>query len=251
MTAMSPRYGLHADRYRAFRPSYPAWVFDRAADLCGEPRSVALELGAGSGQATPLILERFTKVVAVEPDADMAALIPPDPRLEVRIAPAESAPFPENLDAAFSATAFHWMDAAVVGRRVAQALRPGGVFLAFGYQPFEVAGPEAVRELYAAEMALWAPLIHARLTEWKPYPELMAASGAFGDIEPFDFTMEEARTPEAAAGLLLTTSYAAEHGRRSGDEAGYCADLTARVREAAAGQPVVMRFVVTGAIGRV
>ena len=49
---MSPRYGLHADRYRRFRPSYPAWVFDKAVSACGEPHSLALELGAGSGQAT-------------------------------------------------------------------------------------------------------------------------------------------------------------------------------------------------------
>lgn len=248
---MAPRYGLHADRYRAYRPGYPAWVFDKAVDACGEPTSVALELGAGSGQATPLILERFATVTAVEPDADMAALIPPDPRLQVVVAPAETAPLPADVDAAFSATAFHWMDAAVVGRRVAQALRPGGVFLAFGYQPFEVASPGAVRRLFEAEMEVWAPLIDSRLSDWSPYPRLMAQSEAFGSIEPFDFVFEEERTPEAAAGLLLTTSYAAEHGRRSGDEAGYCADLTTRVRDAAGGGPVVMRFVVTGALGRV
>lgn len=248
---MSPRYGLHADRYRTYRPSYPGWVFDKAVALCGEPRSLALELGAGSGQATPLILARFARVTAVEPDADMAALIPADPRLKVMVAPAETAPLPEGVDAAFSATAFHWMDAAVVGRRVAQALRPGGVFLAFGYQPFEVAGPEAAQRLYADEMDLWAPLLDTRLTDWKPYPELMAASGAFRRIEDIAFTMEEARTPEAAAGVLLTTSYAAAHGRRSGDEAAYCADFTARMREAAGGGPVTMRFIVTGALAQV
>lgn len=248
---MSPRYGLHADRYRTYRPSYPAWVFDKAVDACGKPTSVALELGAGSGQATPGILERFDRVVAVEPDREMAELIPRHPNLEVIVAPAETAPLPAQLDAAFSATAFHWMDAAVTGRRVAQALRPGGVFLAFGYQPFEVATPGAVRSLFEAEMAIWAPLIDARLTDWSPYPKLMAASGAFAVIEPFDFVFEEARTPETAAGLLLTTSYAAEHARRSGDETAYCDDLTERVRQAANGEPVVMRFVVTGALGRV
>src|SRR4051812_25291898 len=102
----SPRYGLHADRYRRFRPGYPGWLFDLAAERCGPPHALALELGAGSGQATSEILRRFERVVAVEPDADMAALIPADPRLQVRVAPAESAELPSGVDAAISATAF-------------------------------------------------------------------------------------------------------------------------------------------------
>jgi SAM-dependent methyltransferase len=248
---LSPRYGLHAQRYRDFRPGYPDWVFDKAVAACGEPRSLALELGSGSGQATSSILARFERVVAIEPDADMAALIPPDPRLEVRVAAAETAELPQGVDAAFSATAFHWMDAAVAGRRVAQALRPGGVFLAFGYQPFEVEGPEPVRALFEAEWEVWRPLIHARLTEWVPYEELMARSAAFSRIDPLHFRFEERRSPQAAAGLLLTTSYAAEHGRRLGDEQAYCEDLTRRVAQAAGGEPVTMAFEVTGALGRV
>ena len=248
---MSPRYGLHAQRYRQFRPTYPDWVFDKALAACGEPRSLALELGAGSGQATGSILTCFDRVVAVEPDADMAALIPADPRLEVRIAPAETATLPQDVDAAFSATAFHWMDAAVAGRRVAEALRPGGVFLAFGYQPFEIEGPEPVRELFEAEWEVWRPLIHERLTAWVPYEELMARSGAFSRIEPMRFRFDERRTAEAAAGLLLTTSYAAEHGRKMGDEQAYCENLTRRVRDAAAGESVRIKFEVTGALARI
>jgi SAM-dependent methyltransferase len=247
---LSPRYGLHAQRYRDFRPGYPDWVFDKAVEACGEPRSVALELGAGSGQATASILARFDRVIAVEPDADMAALIPADPRLEVIVAPAETALLPGSVDAAFSATAFHWMDAAVAGARVAHALRPGGVFLAFGYQPFEIEGPAAVRALFESEWDVWRPLIHERLTGWVPYEELMARSGAFAEIEPLRFRFDERRTPEAAAGLLLTTSYAAEHGRRLGDEQAYCEDLTRRVREAAGGEQVTVKFEVTGALGR-
>jgi SAM-dependent methyltransferase len=250
-TPLSPKYGLHAQRYRDFRPGYPDWVFDKAVAACGEPRNLALELGAGSGQATRSILPRFARTVAVEPDADMAGLIPPDPRLQIMVAPAETAPLPQGVDAAFSATAFHWMDAAVAGRRVAEALRPGGVFLAFGYQPFEIEGPEPVRELFEAEWEVWRPLIHERLTGWVPYEELMARSGAFSRIEPLRFRFDEQRRPEAAAGLLLTTSYAAEHGRRLGDEQAYCDDLTRRVREAASGEPVTVKFEVTGALASV
>ncbi len=247
----SPRYGLHADRYRAFRPGYPAWLFDRAAELCGDARGQAAELGAGSGQATGEILKRFERVTVIEPDADMAALIPVDPRLTVVVSPAETAVLPQSLDAVFSATAFHWMDAAVVGRRVAQALRPGGVFLAFGYQPFEVTGPAAAVELFQGEMALWAAHTDTRLSVWRPYPELLRASGAFSHIEDIAFGFDVVLTPERAAGLLMTTSYAAAHGRMLGDEDGYMSDLARRLSEATDGGEVTIRFEATGGFAQV
>ncbi|HEY3812008.1 MAG TPA: class I SAM-dependent methyltransferase [Caulobacteraceae bacterium] len=247
----SPRYGLHADRYRRYRPGYPAWLFDEAAEACGLPRARAAELGAGSGQATPEILKRFAHVIAVEPDADMAARIAPDRRLEVRVAPAETVSFDKPLDAVFSATAFHWMDAAVVGSRVAASLRPGGVFLAFGYRPFEVLGPISAKLLVDHEMRLWSPHIDPRLTQWKPYPELMAASGAFPDILPFTFDFTEQRTPAAAAGLFLTTSYAGQYARDSANEQDYCDDFTRRMAQAAHGGPIEVGFFVTGALARV
>ncbi len=215
------------------------------------PRNLAAELGAGSGQATPEVLKRFAHVIAVEPDADMAARIAPDPRLEVRVTPAEAVAFEAPLDAVFSATAFHWMDPVVVGRKVAAALRPGGVFLAFGYQPFEVLGPVAARQLVDHEMGLWAPHVDARLTVWKPYPELLAASGAFARIEPITFDFTEQRTPEAAAGLFLTTSYAGQYARDTGDEQAYCDGFARRMAEASGGGPIEIGFFVTGGLARV
>jgi SAM-dependent methyltransferase len=244
----SPRYGLHADRYRRFRPGYPAWLFDRAAEACGAPRAHAVELGAGSGQATGEILKRFARVTAVEPDAEMAALIPPDPRLEVQVAAAEQAALAPAVDAAFSATAFHWMDPRGVGTVLARALRPGGVFLAFGYGPFQVIGPDPARRLIEAESGLWSAHVDARLSGWRPYPELLAEAGVFRRIDEIAFRFEEARSPEAAAGLFLTTSYAAEHARRTGDEAAYCEGLQHRMDEAARGEPVTVGFVVTGGL---
>jgi SAM-dependent methyltransferase len=249
--APSPKYGLHADRYRRFRPGYPDGPFDRAAALCGEPRALAVELGAGSGQATPQILRRFSRVVAIEPDAEMAALIPSDPRLEVRVERAEEATLPQPLDAVFSATAFHWMDNVRVGRMVATALRPGGVFLVFGYQPFVVVGPEPARKIVDAEWDLWRAHMDVRLSGWRPYPELLRESAAFSSIEEVSFEFREERTPEATAGLFLTTSFAAQFGRATGDEEAYCADFTRRVAAAAEGRAVTVQFVVTGALAQV
>jgi len=247
----SPRFGLHADRYRRFRPGYPDAPFDWAVQACGAPHAYAVELGAGSGQATGQVLKRFDRVLAVEPDADMAALIPPDPRLTVQVATAETAELGDEVDAVFSATAFHWMDAPVVCRRVAQALRPRGVFLAIGYGPFRILEPGAAAGVLAEEAELWRPHMDPRLAQWRPYAELMAQTGAFAAVETMDFAFEETRTPDAAAGLWLTTSFATAYARATGDEAGYGEAFARRLAEAAGGEPVTVRFTVTGALGRV
>ena len=247
----SPRFGLHTDRYRRFRPGYPDAPFDRALEACGEPHAYAVELGAGSGQATGQVLKRFTRVLAVEPDADMAALIPPDPRLTVQVAAAETADLGENVDALFSATAFHWMDAAVVCRRAAQALRPGGVFLAIAYGPFRILAPEAAAAVLAAEAKLWRAHMDPRLKQWRPYAELMTEARVFARVETVDYAFQEERTPEAAAGLWLTTSFASAYARATGDEAGYGDAFGRRLAQASGGAPVTVGFTVTGALGRV
>lgn len=225
-------------------------MFDLAVEACGKTRDLALDLGAGSGQATGPILERFERVIAVEPDPDMAALIPPHHRLEVKVEGAEAFASAEPVDAAISATAFHWMDHRSVGVMLARTLRPGGVFLCFGYGPFVVKAPEGVQRLLEVESALWDRHVDPRLSGWRPYPDLMRESGAFASIQPLDFSFERDMDAEDAAGLFLTTSYASALARETGDEEGYCAGLTERLRAAAGGKAVTVGFEVTGALAR-
>jgi SAM-dependent methyltransferase len=247
----NPKFGLHAERYRRYRPGYPDAPFDWACAALGERRRLAVELGAGSGQATPQILKRFERVVAVEPDADMAGFIPLDPRLEVRVGRAEDVDLGREVDALISCTAFHWMDPVITGRRAAEALRPGGVFLALSYGPFRVLGPEPATAALAAEYEQWRPHMDTRLSTWRPYEELMAQSGAFASVEPYSFSFETVGAPGEAAGLALTTSYASAYARATGDETAYLADFARRLGEAVDGAPVTLGFEVTGAMGRV
>lgn len=248
---MTPRFGLHADRYRRFRPGYPDGPFDQATAACGAPLGHAVDLGAGSGQATIQVLKRFERVTAVEPDAEMAALIPADPRLQVTVVKAEDVDLGSGVDAVFSATAFHWMDAGVVCRKVAQALRPSGVFLAIGYGPFVILGPDAAAAVLAEEMRLWLPHMDRRLSAWRPYVELIGETGAFPSVEQVDFEFREERTPEDAAGLWLSTSFASAYARSTGDEEGYLQAVTHRFAEATGGGKVTVGFTVTGALAQV
>ena len=90
--------------------------------------------------------------------------------------------------------------------------------------------------MLGGEAELWRPHIDPRLTQWRPYAELMAQSGVFAAVETVDFTFEEARTPEATAGLWMTTSFASAYARETGDEAGYGEAFARRLAEAAKGR---------------
>jgi len=247
MAVTGPSYGAQAELYRRLRPEYPDAVFERLAAACGERRGLAADLGAGSGQATGRLLGLFDRVIAVEPDPKMASLIPPDRRLEVRVQAAEAAAFDEPLDAMVAATAFHWMDAAQVCALAKRSLGPHGVFMPFGYGPFRYRTPAAARALGDAEYEFWRPWTDRRLLDWRHYADVVGETGLARSVERFDHAFERTFSAEDAAGLLLTTSYAAAVSR---ERPGYAEDFIRRVVEAAAGEPVTVRFELMGAVAR-
>jgi trans-aconitate methyltransferase len=246
-----PAFGDWAALYQQFRPAYPAEAFDRLRTAMGTGRmEMCVELGAGSGQATADLLDLFACVEAVEPDAAMAALIPASPRLTVQVAPAETCVLLTGADAIVAATAFHWMDQALVARRAAAALRPGGVFYVFAYGPPQYKG---------ATMAALARLnrhhrearahMHDRIASWRPYQDALREAGCFADVQGFEIYVEHQWTPDEAAGFLATTSFGQAQARASGDAAKSQASLARDLADAMGRRPLVVRFPIEAAYG--
>jgi len=80
MEAGRPRLGLSfgalASTYHRVRPPYSRPLLDRAKQVLALPTDArVLDLAAGTGRLTRELAQRFTEVVAVEPDDDMRALI--------------------------------------------------------------------------------------------------------------------------------------------------------------------------------
>lgn len=109
---MDPRralsFGAAAQAYAAARPSYPV----EAVRFClpaGARR--VLDLGAGTGKLTSVLLDLGLEVLAVEPDDEMRALI--DPRSQALAGTAEDVPLPDgSVDAVVVGQAWHWFDEA-------------------------------------------------------------------------------------------------------------------------------------------
>ncbi|HXW38361.1 MAG TPA: methyltransferase domain-containing protein [Acidimicrobiales bacterium] len=117
--------------YDAVRPGYPATLFDDLAELAGlQPGARVLEIGPGTGIATRSLLDRGWRVHAVEPGQEMAEIArrrSVGHPLRVDVATFEDwEPHGAPFDAAFSATAFHWVHPDVRWTKTATVLAEGG-----------------------------------------------------------------------------------------------------------------------------
>ncbi len=116
-----------ADLYERARPGYPPAAVAYLVERLGlEPGRTVLDLGAGTGKLARLLAESGAHVVAVEPLAEMRALVPPGSRRS----PARPRRFrlPDAaVDAVTVAQAFHWFDEETAGAEIRRVLRPGGL----------------------------------------------------------------------------------------------------------------------------
>jgi SAM-dependent methyltransferase len=119
-------FGPVAAEYEIGRPSWP----DAALDLAVRELSLGsdarvLDLGAGTGKLTRLLLERFAAVAALEPDRAMRAFIPG--RADILEGRAEKILVPDGSFAGvFCGESFHWFEWQRAIPEIARVLQPGG-----------------------------------------------------------------------------------------------------------------------------
>ena len=115
-----------AGEYERARPGYPpdavAWLAQRLG--LREGRTV-VDLAAGTGKLTRLLVQSGARVIAVEPLPEMRALI--EPPAEAVDGTAEALPLENaSADAVTVAQAFHWFDFDAALAEILRVLRPGG-----------------------------------------------------------------------------------------------------------------------------
>jgi SAM-dependent methyltransferase len=179
--------------YDRIRPSYPA---EAVRWLIGEKPLRVVDLAAGTGIFTRLLLSLGHEVVAVEPDEAMLAVLSTrTPRVEAHVGQAESIPLPSrSADAAVAAQAHWWFDASRAYAEIARVLRPGGMFGAIWN------GPD-VRVPWAAEFQR----IESGSPSVKASPPVLGAE--FDPPEDAVFEHHVRQTSDALLEILRSRAY--------------------------------------------
>jgi SAM-dependent methyltransferase len=193
-------FGAHADAYERARPAWPEaaarWLVPDGAEL-------VVELGAGTGKLTRAVSALGTRVVAVEPDPRMLAVLR-GLGLEGVEGSAEAIPFDDGVaDGVVAGSSLHWFELEHALPEIHRVLRPGGRF-AFGWNHRDDRQPAIAR----MGEAVYSPQPRRRGPRWRSrdWPAELTGSGLFRDVEHALFAHVHELPREALADHLLSYS---------------------------------------------
>jgi SAM-dependent methyltransferase len=116
-------FGAVAAGYAALRPTYPTDAVAFLLDDDGPLR--VLDLGAGTGLLTEVVLGLGHDVLAVDRSPEMLAELP---GVGTAVGTAEALPADDaSVDAVVAGQAAHWFDPSPAAREIRRVLWPGGV----------------------------------------------------------------------------------------------------------------------------
>jgi SAM-dependent methyltransferase len=201
-------FGGVADAYDRGRPSYPV---DAVTWLVGDAPATVLELGAGTGKLTRVLVDRGHDVHATDPDPAMLALLEANlPGVRTAVAAAEEVPLADaSVDVVIAAQAFHWFDVDRALPEMARVLRPGGrICLIWNQRNEKIPWVRRLGAIIGTQEQLRNPV------------EALRSSKLFGLVEESEFSHWQTIDRRSIQDLVLSRSNIAVL-----DEAGRAAKL--------------------------
>ena len=204
----SSSFGAVASTYQRYRPGPPEeavrWYLPERVER-------VVDLGAGTGALSRLLIGRADHVVAVEPDDRMRAVLAEVyPEIMAVKGTGESMPLDDGCaDAVLASSSWHWMDLEPTLREVRRVLKAGGLLGAVWSGP----DPEGTflaqaRSLIARDAGRAGGMSSFFADANRPYSELEIPSGSgFGQPQRQTFTWMMGLTADELIGLLATFSW--------------------------------------------
>jgi SAM-dependent methyltransferase len=127
--AAAQGFGRAADAYERGRPTYPSEAVEWMLGALGiGPGDCVVDLGAGTGKFTRLLVPSAARIIAIEPIAAMREeFARAVSGVEIFDGTAEAMPVQDgSADAVVAAQAFHWFATQQALVEIHRVLRPGG-----------------------------------------------------------------------------------------------------------------------------
>jgi len=202
-------FGRVAREYELGRPSWPPQAIDRPArELELGADSPVLDLGAGTGKLTSLLIRDSTEVFAIEPVAEMRSRLASLEGVCIAAGLAEAIPFADaSFDGAFIAQAFHWFDGERALDEIRRVVRPRGrLGLVWNVRDRSVAWVEAVAKIVDG----YGDAIRRHESgEWR---SAFASSNGFTPLDLIEFPNPQMVTPAQVLDRVASTSFIARLG---------------------------------------
>lgn len=149
--------------YQQHRPGYPDSLFHWLAEHCPQ-RTLALDLGCGSGQACRGLEPWFEQVIGSDLSLQQLQAAPPSQSRYLACS-SSSLPFARSsVDLITVAQAFHWFDASAFFTEAKRCLRQDGILALISYGLCEVDGlGPLIRDYHDGPLAPWWPSERAAL----------------------------------------------------------------------------------------
>jgi len=196
-----------ADQYERGRPDYPAEAVScLLAALAIGPDTTVVDLAAGTGKLTRLLVPTGARVVAVEPVAGMRRVLAATvPGAEVADGTAEHMPLADaTADACTVGQAFHWFRGEEALAEIHRVLRPGGR-LGLVWNRRDLSQPlqarlDRVIDRYRGDTPTLAT------GGWR---DAFSASSVFGPMTEEHFAMEQVLDEDGLVDRVLSVSFVA------------------------------------------
>lgn len=137
--SVSALFSIRSDHYAQFRPVYPADLFEWLADHCSAT-NCAVDIAAGTGQASHPLSKWFEQVVACDASLDQLRGSASWKAVQRIAADAEKLPLRDGVaDLVVVAQALHWFATPDFFREARRVLAPNGLFSAWCYSLLRIA----------------------------------------------------------------------------------------------------------------
>jgi SAM-dependent methyltransferase len=194
-----------AVEYERGRPGWPPEVLDLVPVPDG---ATVLDLGAGTGKLTRVLAARYAKVIALEPLAELRAILEERvPQAEALPGVAEAIPLGEgSVDAVFTGQAFHWFANDVAVAEIARVVRAGGVLARLWNEAIE---PNPLPPDYRARL----DELYEAMTP-PPVPDDLFDGTPFGEIHEGEVEHEHRSSRDDVLAFSASTSWIANRDDR-------------------------------------